>query len=98
LGARIWQPIGKPTDFPGGSSGLDYGYGLSLSCCPKRHVESLCPDPDCTDFSDPRNFTFILGGGNCFFNHFGLGFLMGLGLGGGGRDFFFGFYLSIFGG
>jgi hypothetical protein len=96
LGARNWQPIGKRTDFPGGSCGLDYGYGLSLSCCPKRHVATLCPDPDCTDFSDPRIFILILWG-NFFLNHFGLGFLMGLGFSlGWGRMFYLCFYLSIF--
>jgi hypothetical protein len=53
--------------------------------CPCPVVENarwqtFCPDPDCTDFSDPRNFILIFWG-NCFFFLiiFGLGFLMGLG-------------------
>jgi hypothetical protein len=68
--------------------------------CPvvqKRHVPNHCPDPDCTDFSDPRNFILINFLGEFFFKSFcGLGFLMDLGLG--GRMFYLCFYLSIFGG
>jgi hypothetical protein len=74
--------------------------------CPCPVVENarwqtFCPDPDCTDFSDPRNFILIFWGNCFFFNHFWFGIFNGFGvLGGekGGGMFYLCFYLSIFGG